>query len=174
MTYKQALHGAMLELAKDPLTRFVGYGIKPSVGVGSFSGIANKQLIETPVAENLMVGLATGLSLAGLRPVVYLERFDFALCAADAIVNHLDKLALMSRGEFQPGVILRIVVGNKRKPLFTGETHTQNFAEAFRSMLAMPVMELKRAEEIAPAYAMAYGGMKRGLSTMIIEEKDLI
>ncbi len=33
---------------------------------------------------------------------------------------------------------------------------------------------LKRAEEIAPAYAMAHGGMKRGISTMIIEEKDLI
>ncbi len=80
----------------------------------------------------------------------------------------------MSRGEFKPAVIVRVVVGNKRKPLFTGETHCQNFTKAFAAMLAMPVYELMGASAIEPIYAEAHANMARGESTMIVERKDLI
>lgn len=172
MSYKDSLQTAMLELAQDPLVRFVGYGLKfGGRAGGSLIGIRDEIIHEMPVAENLMVGVAIGMALVGLKPVVYIERYDFSLNCADAIVNHADKIATMSRGEFKPAVILRCVVGNTKKPLFTGETHTQNFAEAFASMLEMPVCELTHAEHIEPIFAEAHAAMERGESTMIVEMK---
>lgn len=174
MTYKDSLASAMAALALDEKVRFVGYGVKYGRAGGSLAGIPDDRLVECPVAENLMAGLATGLSLAGFRPVVYYERFDFVLGAADAIVNHLDKLETLSRGEFKAGVILRVVVGNRRKPLFTGATHTQNFSEAFALILQMPVVEITEPAAVGPLYARAYQDMRLGKSTMLVEMKDLL
>lgn len=172
MTYRESIARAMSQLTDDPLVRFVGYGLTTGRAMGTIPRDAHVR--EMPVAENLMVGVATGMALTGLRPVVYIERADFLLCCADAIVNHTDKLHTMSRGEFSAGVIFRVTVGNKRKPLFTGETHTQCFAEAFRSMLKMPVIELRDAEQIGCAYQDAHEAMTRGRSTMLFEQKDLM
>ena len=172
MSYKSEITDAMTAMGRDPLTCFLGYGVRNGKAGGTLARVDEAQLIETPVAENLMTGLAIGLALAGRRPVVYFERMDFMLCAADAIVNHLDKMAVMSAGEFSPGVILRCVVGNTRKPLFTGETHTQDFTDAFSKLLKMPVMTLNHEAHIGSIYAQAHEAIRCGGSTMIVEYKD--
>ena len=174
MTYKESLTSAMTALGKDPLACFIGYGVSNGKAGGTLAGVPQTQLIETPVAENLMVGLAIGMALAGRCPLVYFERFDFVLNAADAIVNHLDKMATMSRGQFAPAVILRCVVGNTRKPLFTGETHTQDFTDAFACMVKMPVMTCHHAAHIESIYGQAQEAQRCGGSTMIVEYKDLL
>lgn len=179
MTYKESLTQAMAELASDPLVRFIGYGVRVGGRAGgTLAGVPESQLVETPVAENLMAGLATGMALAGLRPVVYIERMDFILNAMDAIVNHLDKIEVLSQGQFRPAVILRVVVGNRSKPLFTGVTHTQDFLNAIASMVSFPVVGLSKAEQIQPQYRLAHeaiaaqGAGRR--SRMLVEYKDLI
>lgn len=174
MTYKESLTAAMTELARDPACVFLGYGITHGRAMGTLRDVPASQLIETPVAENLMVGLAIGLSLKGRKPVVFFERFDFVLNAADAIVNHLNAAATISRGEFKPAVILRVVVGNKTKPLFTGETHTQDFSVAFRSMVFFPVVTAWTAQEVTQLYAEAKRRQDSGESMMIVEYKDLL
>ena len=168
MTYKDAIRTSMEILAEDPKTLFIGYNVKyGSKANGTLVNIPDNQLIETPVAENLIVSMAIGLSLEGFKPVVYIERFDFVIHAADAIVNHLDKIKQMSHGEFDPRVIIRTVVGNKANPLFTGATHTQNFSKAFREMCDMPVIELPlRADDIITIY-------NADESCLIVEDKDL-
>lgn len=174
MTYKDALTQSMDTLAADPRTRFVGYGLIHGRAMGTLRNVPRGTIIECPTAENLMVGIAIGLALKGLRPLVFFERFDFALCAADAIVNHLASADKISRGEFSPAVILRCVVGNRRKPLFTGETHTQNFAAAFRSMVDFPVHELKTADDVLLNYRGASRLQDAGASSMLVEFKDEI
>lgn len=173
--YKESLTAAMLDLATDPLTRFIGYGVKIGGRAhGTLKDVPDAQLIETPVAENLMVGLAIGMSLAGLRPVVFIERFDFILNALDAIVNHLDKIETMSRGQFKPAVILRVVVGNTTKPFFTGATHTQDFTDSLRKLVKFPVWGMKMPEHVTREYAAARDRQRLGQSTMLIEYKDLL
>ena len=179
MTYKDALTAAMQDLAKDPAICFVGYGVRcGGRAAGTLKGIPDTQLIETPVAENLMVGMAIGLALSGRRPVVYIERFDFILNAMDAIVNHLDKIERLSQGQFQPSIILRVVVGNKKKPLYTGLTHTQDFTEVMRQMVSFPIVRLEHAAAIGPAYAVAHQALQLNPgfkhSTMLVELKDEI
>ena len=94
--------------------------------------------------------------------------------AADAIVNHLDAAAKISRGQFRPAVIIRVVVGNRTKPLFTGHTHTQNFAQAFRALVSFPVVELTQPWEVASRYLAAEMAQRGGISTMLVEFKDLL
>jgi pyruvate/2-oxoglutarate/acetoin dehydrogenase E1 component len=175
MTYKETLAWAMTGMAgTDPRVRFVGYGLLNGRAAGTLKNVRREQIIETPVAENLMVSLAIGLSLRGLRPVVYFERMDFILNALDAIVNHLDKLEWISRVEFRPAVILRVVVGNSQKPLYTGATHTQDFSRQLGDLVAFPVKTLTAAPLIQPAYRDAHARMEIGQSTMLVEYKDLL
>lgn len=174
MTYKEEITLANTRLGYDAKIRYVGYGLKKGRAGGTIAHVADSQIIETTVAENLMVGLATGLSLAGLKPVVFIERMDFLLNALDALVNHLDKLERLSDGEFRPAAIIRCVVGNKAKPLYTGATHTQDFGEAVALMVSFPVLPLYKAETVAGAYAAAKESLDLGRSTMLIEYKDLL
>ncbi len=164
----------MTALACDPATRFVGYGLRRGRAMGTLSSVPDSQLVETPVAENLMTGVAIGLALIGLKPVVYFERADFLLNALDAIVNHLDKAATLSRGEFKPAVILRITVGNRDKPLFTGPPHVQDFSEALAKMVSFPVWQMREPDGIAFNYDYARGLQNEGRSTALFEYKDLM
>lgn len=177
ISYKGELTAAMEMLAADPLVRFVGYGVKiGGRAMGTLGRVSSDQLIEMPVAENLMVSFAIGLSLKGLKPVVFIERFDFILNALDAIVNHLDKIETISHGEFKPTMILRIVAGNRDKPLFTGKTHTQDFTYALRQLIHFPVFQIDTTDNAKYTQAI-YGDALRNLdlhSTAIVEYKDLL
>lgn len=172
ISYKDALKTSMTMLAQDPLTRFVGYGLKHGRAAGSMAVASEEQIVETTVAENLLAGIGIGLSLTGLKPLLFFERFDFVLNALDAIVNHLDAAEIISKGEFRPTCILRIVVGNTQKPLFTGHTHTRNHSEALKRMVRFPVWQVRTPEEVMTAYEMAYKNMHVH-STAIVEFKDL-
>ena len=184
MTYKESLAAAMDGLAADPLVCFTGYGLLTGRAAGTLRNVPAAQIIETPVAENLMVGLATGLALAGRRPVVFIERFDFILNALDAIVNHLNAMGKISDGQFRPAVILRVVAGNHTKPLHTGPTHVQNFTTAVRAMVDFPVVELGECiggtlfapplVEIGEKYRRAAERQRAGQSTLLVEHKDLL
>jgi len=99
--------------------------------------------------------------------------FDFILNAMDAIVNHLDKIAEISHGEFTPTMILRIVVGNKDKPLFTGKTHTQDFSFGLKQFVKFPVIQLVQTAEIVTQYQSAYKFLDWH-STALVEYKDLM
>src|SRR3989344_5918500 len=112
MKYQEAIKHWMEKLAQDEKVIFLGYNIKyGSKAYGTLKDVPKEKLIETPLAENLMVGLAVGLALEGFKPVLFFERHDFILVAMDALVNHLDKIERMSHGEFKPVVLIRAIVG---------------------------------------------------------------
>jgi pyruvate/2-oxoglutarate/acetoin dehydrogenase E1 component len=171
LSYREAIKASMTMLGKDPLTRICGYGLKVGHEKGFFSGVPASQLCEFTVAEGLMTSAAIGMSLCGLKPLVFLERADFLWNAMDAIVNHLDAVETISNGVFRPTMILRIVVGNKNKPLYTGHTHTQCNAEALKRAVRFPVWVARSSEEILTAYEMAYKNLHLH-STAIYEIKD--
>lgn len=172
MTYKAELRRAMAVMGQDPSTVFIGYNVGcGGLANGTLIDVSPAQRIETPVAENLMVGMAIGMSLAGHKPIVYIERFDFILNAMDALVNHLDKIKLLSDGHFNPHVILRVVVGGTQAPLFTGPTHTQDFTQALRAFVQFDILELKHPSQIKELYHRAWERISVA-STMLIEYRD--
>lgn len=164
-------------LARDPLVRFLGYNVKYGRAGGTLNEVPEHQLLEMPVAEGLMAGVAIGMSIKGYRPVLFFERSDFLLNGSDAIINHLCKIRDLSNGEFAPACIIRVVVGNRKKPLFTGAPHVQNFCDAFRMMVmpeVMAVCEAKSPDTVSMYYRQARDRQLLGKSTMIFEMKDLI
>jgi len=170
MNYKEAIKKSMEELAKDKNTIFLGYNIRfGSKAYGTLKDIDESQKLETPLAENLMVGLAIGMSLEGLRPVLFFERHDFMLIALDAIVNHLDKIEEMSKGEFKMPVIIRATIGSN-SPLDPGVQHTQDFTEVFKKLINFKIFEPKNVREVFKAYKEA---KKLDKPCMIIERRDL-
>lgn len=175
MTYKDVIAQSMTDLGKDPSLIVVGYNVCKSGGSGggSFNGIPESQRQEMPLAENLMMGAAIGLSLSGHIPLLWLERFDFATCLMDALVNHLDKLSALSEGIHRPACIIRAVVGNSKTPLYTGAVHTQDLSDAIREMVSFPVVKLTHKALIAQQYQFALGRAKKGISTLLVEYKDM-
>ncbi len=170
MKYKDAIKLSMEYLAKDEKTIFIGYNVGfGSQGYGTLKGIPKEKKIETPLAENLMMGLAMGMALEGYRPIVFFERHDFMLNASDGIVNHLSKLEKMSKGQFNLPVIIRAVIGSK-SPLYPGVQHIQDFTEAFEKMINFPIYRPANSAEIEKIYKEVKGLKK---PVMIIEEKDL-
>ena len=170
MKYGEAIKKSMDLLALEPNTLFLGYNINfGSQGYGTLKDVPFEKKIETPVAENLMIGLAMGLSLEGFKPVVFFERHDFMLNASDGLVNHLDKIEQLSHGEFKMPVIVRAVVGAE-KPLNPGLQHTQNFTNIFKEILNFPVYSPRNASEVLRDYEKAM--METG-PVMIVEKRDL-
>lgn len=160
----------METLARDEKVLFLGYNLTHgSCAYGTLKDVDKDKLIETPVAENLMAGLAMGLALEGFKPVVFFERHDFMLIALDSIVNHIDKIEKLSQGQYKAPLIIRAVVG-ATKPLYPGLQHLQDFTEIFKKIVNFPVYEVKTREEIKRAYEEA---RKFEKPVMIIERKDL-
>lgn len=170
--YRDHLIEAMCQLGKDPSVVFVGYNCRYGKAGGTLAGVSEDQLIEMPLAENLMLGAAIGMSLDGFIPVVWFERCDFLTCAMDALVNHLNQIFQLSDGVHAPVCIIRVCVGNKYSPLFTGPTHTQNFANAINRLVTFNVVQLSFVETIQTHYKLALDAAKKGHSTMLIEFRD--
>jgi len=157
-------------LAREERTLFLGYNVlMGSRAYGTLSRVPAEKCLETPVAENLMAGMAIGMAMEGLRPVLFYERHDFMLNALDALVNHLDKIDGLSRGRFKAPVIIRAVVGGT-KPIYPGLQHTQDFSPLFRSLFRFPVLELGTEDDIPRLYQET---LTREEPVMFIERKDL-
>ena len=170
MKYLDAVIESMNMLAKEKNIIFLGYNVNfGSQGYGTLKGVPENKKMETPLAENLMIGLAIGMSLEGYHPVVFFERHDFILNALDGIVNHLDKIESMSEGQYQTPVIIRAVIGGKI-PLNPGPQHIQNFTTAFRDMVKFPIYSPKTPREVIEAYKIAKNSKS---PSMVIEERDL-
>ena len=170
MNYKEALIKSMEILAQDKDRVFLGYNVCfGSQGYGTLNGISLAQRLETPLAESLMIGLATGMSLEGYKPVVFFERHDFVLNALDGIVNHLDKIESMSEKQYKTPVIIRATVGSK-SPLDPGPQHTQDFTEGFSKLIKFPIYCPETPNEVLESYEIAKASEK---PSMIIEKRDL-
>ena len=115
------------------------------------------------------MGISTGMALEGLTPISCYPRFDFMILAMNQLVNHLDKMQIMSEGLFKPKVIIRVAIGSK-KPLNGGVQHTQNYTGVMKKMLTeVNVVLLKDPKKIFNEFKTAY---KAKYSSLIIENAD--
>jgi pyruvate/2-oxoglutarate/acetoin dehydrogenase E1 component len=109
------------------------------------------------------------MALEGWVPITCYPRFDFFILSLNQLVNHLDKIQDMSKGDMKPKVIIRVAVGSKL-PFSAGPQHTQNHTEAMKKMLTeIDVVELIEPEQIYESFVNAYNSDK---STLIIEHAE--
>ena len=69
------------------------------------------RMVNTPISEGTVMGLAIGAATAGLRPVVEIMFIDFITLAMDQLVNHAAKLHYMSGGQLRIPLTVRVQSG---------------------------------------------------------------
>jgi 2-oxoisovalerate dehydrogenase E1 component beta subunit len=117
LTILEALRRAMEEaLADDPRVIVLGEDVGPRGGVfqataGLWRRFGAERVIDTPLAESGIVGVAIGAALAGLRPVAEIQFADFVHPAFNQIVNEAAKLRYRSDGAWTCPLVLRMPYG---------------------------------------------------------------
>ena len=155
--YLDALTEAMKLSMEDDKTIFIGqqivyYGNPMSKTI---EGLPKERMIETPVMEEVQMGMSLGLAMSGHNVVSFYPRWDFLICAANQLVNHLDKINIMSDGDWNPNVIIRVGKGSD-VPLDPGHQHKADYTEEFKTILKHTnVVKLDSHEKILPAYKKA-------------------
>lgn len=113
MSYREALNVALREeMTRDPRVFVIGeevglYEGAYKVTQGLLKDFGPKRVVDTPIAESGFTGVGIGAAMTGLRPVVEMMTFNFALLALDQIVNSAAKLYYMSGGQFNIPIVIR-------------------------------------------------------------------
>jgi pyruvate/2-oxoglutarate/acetoin dehydrogenase E1 component len=113
ITYREALNHALREeMERDDRVYLMGeevgvYGGAYKVSQGLLEKFGERRVIDTPICESGFTGVGIGSAMVGLRPVIEMMTFNFALLALDQIVNHAAKLHYMSGGQFSCPIVVR-------------------------------------------------------------------
>ena len=130
--------------------------------------LSEEKTLEMPINESFQMQFSLGLALDGYIPITVYPRQNFLLLATADMVNMVDKVPAISKGEWNPHMIIRVAVGPD-SPVHPGHQHVGNYAEGFRQMFSwIEVVEIEEPEEIFPAYKHAYEREDKK-TTMIIE-----
>ena len=173
MKYFEELKKSMNFLAENENTIFIGQAVEvPGTAMSNtLKDINKKKLLELPVAEEMQMGITTGLALEGRIPVSIFPRWNFLLLAMNQLINHLDKVNIMSNNGFKVKAIIRTGVGSQR-PLHPQHQHVGNFTESVRKMCStIDVISLDDPKDIFPSYKKALN-RKDGKSTILVEFGD--
>ncbi len=170
-SYFQELTKAMEMLARHPRAIFMGQSVAyPGTAMrNTLLNVPAEKLLELPVAEDMQMGMAIGMSLSGELPICIYPRINFMFLCLNQLVLHLDKLPLYGNG-YKPKVIIRTAVATA-KPLDPGPQHLGDYSEQFSEMLdTVLVQRLLTPDRIVPEYRAA---MEREGSTLLVEYAEL-
>jgi pyruvate/2-oxoglutarate/acetoin dehydrogenase E1 component len=115
-TYLEAIRvGLHEEMSRDPSVYVFGEDVTLGGPFGATKGLAQDfaagRVVNTPISEGTVMGLAIGAATAGLRPVVEIMFIDFITLALDQLVNHAAKLHYMSGGQLKIPLTVRVQCG---------------------------------------------------------------
>jgi 2-oxoisovalerate dehydrogenase E1 component beta subunit len=114
LTMAQALNRALRDaLTEDPSVVIFGEDVGPLGGVfritdGLTADFGEQRCFDTPLAESGIVGMAVGMAMNGLRPVVEMQFDAFAYPAFEQIVSHVAKMRNRTRGRVTLPMVIRI------------------------------------------------------------------
>lgn len=145
ITFRAALNEALREeMSADGDVLIMGEDIGRFGGVyavtkGLYDEFGEWRVIDTPISEAAMVGMATGAAMVGKRPIVEIMYMDFLLVCADQLGNQAAKMRYMSGGQVAVPMTIRTQTGGWRGG---GAQHTQCLESMFAQMpglkIAMP------------------------------------
>lgn len=133
--YKDSLTNVMTKLGEMDNTVFLGQQIlfPGNPMSGTLINVPKEKMIELPVMEDSQMGMSLGMAMTGKFVITFYPRWDFLICAANQLVNHVDKIELMSNGQWKPNIIIRVAKGSEI-PLNPGPQHRGNYFNEFQSI----------------------------------------
>ncbi len=155
ITYREALFGVMWHaLDQNPNVIILGQGVDDHKGIfGTTLGLSREfgceRVIDTPLAEEGMTGVAIGASLNGLYPIQTHIRADFALLAMNQIINLAAQYKYMFGGRFEVPMLIRMVIG---RSWGQGAQHSKSLQSLFAHIPSLTVIMPASAQSILECY----------------------
>jgi acetoin:2,6-dichlorophenolindophenol oxidoreductase subunit beta len=95
------------------------------------------RVVDSPVSENAVTGLAVGAAIAGMRPIVFHPRMDFMLLAVDPIVNQAANWSFLFAGQVGVPLVIRAVINRGGEQ---GAQHSQALHAMFMHVPGLKVV----------------------------------
>jgi pyruvate dehydrogenase E1 component beta subunit len=143
VTYRDALNQALREeMHRDPSVFLMGEEVAVYQGAykvsrGLLDEVGPGRIVDTPITELGFAGLGVGAAMVGLRPVIEMMTFNFALLAIDQIVNSAAKMRYMSGGQVGVPMVIR---GPGGSALQLGAQHSQAFESWYAHIPGLKVV----------------------------------
>jgi len=121
LTFSQAVNEALAEeLRRDPTVFLIGEDVAEAghpfkVLTGLVGEFGTERVIDTPISEPGITGLALGAAMTGMRPVVDIMFGDFLTLIMDQVVNQAAKIHYMSGGAMKAPLTVRTTLGATRR-----------------------------------------------------------
>ena len=143
LSYVQALNeAATQEMEVDPDVFMMGLGVDDHRGImGSTVGMAERfgreRVMDTPISEDAMTGVAIGAAMAGMRPLHIHIRMDFLLLCMNQLVNMAAKAHYMFAGQVRVPLVVRCMIG---RSWGQGAQHSQGLHAMFAHVPGLKVV----------------------------------
>jgi pyruvate dehydrogenase E1 component beta subunit len=117
LTMVEAINLALKqEMKKDPRVLVLGEDVGKNGGVfrvtqGLLEQFGDKRVVDTPLSESAIVGVAIGLAVYGLRPVAEIQFEGFSYAAMEQLASHASRIRARTRGRYQCPLVVRIPYG---------------------------------------------------------------
>ncbi len=140
---REAIREAMEEeMRRDESVFLMGeevaeYNGAYKVSKGMLDEFGAKRVIDTPIAELGFAGIAVGAAMNGLRPIVEFMTWNFAILAADQIINHAAKMYQMSGAQYNVPIVFRGPNGTAGQ---LAATHSQSFESMYAHIPGLKVI----------------------------------
>ena len=173
LTYREAINAALEdELESDPAVVLLGEDVATAGGVfktneGLSDKFGRERVRNTPICENGFVGVALGMAVTGMRPIVEIMFSDFLPSAGDAMVNELPKYRFMSGGQCEVPVTIRSIGGA------TGRFGTQHSATGESWYMALPGLKVATAGTPDSAYSVLRSAIRANDPVVFFEHRGL-
>ncbi|MFI5914314.1 alpha-ketoacid dehydrogenase subunit beta [Dactylosporangium sp. NPDC051541] len=173
LSMAQALNRALRDaLAEDPTVVVFGEDVGALGGVfritdGLTADFGETRCFDTPLAESGIVGMAVGMAMNGLRPVVELQFDAFAYPAFEQIVSHVAKMRNRTKGKVRLPMVLRVPYAGG----IGGVEHHCDSSEAYYAHT--PGLHVVTPATPADAYALLRAAISSDDPVVFMEPKKL-
>jgi 2-oxoisovalerate dehydrogenase E1 component len=169
--YSRAIRSALSDaLAEDHRVFLAGVDVAGGNVFGLTKGLSDLypgRVLDTPISETAVVGLAVGASMAGMRPVVEIMYLDFIGVCLDQIMNQAAKLRYMTGGGATLPLVIRTQFGSGRS---SGSQHSQSL----EALLAhIPGLRVVMPSTAADAYGLLRASIDEEGPVVFIEHRLL-
>lgn len=174
ITYAEALREAIREeMRKDRgvilIGEDVGQGYAGVFGVshGLYDEFGPDRIIDTPIAENSILGAGIGAALLGMKPIVEMMFSDFIAVCFDGILNQAAKIKFMSGDQYNINLVVRLPGGAGAG---TGPHHSQCLESIF---LSIPGIKIVMPSNAYDAKGLLKTAINLGEPVLFFEHKKL-
>ena len=140
--YEAIREATAISLQDDPSVYLIGLGVPDPKGIfGTTEGLQSKfgsdRVMDMPISENGMTGVAIGSALVGMRPILTHQRVEFAILSMEQIVNQAAKWFHMTAGKNNIPLVIRMIIG---RGWGQGAQHSQSLESWFAHIPGLKVV----------------------------------